>query len=118
MDRLSKYAHCIPVAHPYIASKIAQVFNVNVFKLHGMPNSIVSDRDPMLTSLFSKEMHLNSVQPISRRMDIVKLSTNASGTICDISRVLNLENGLNGYLWHNGGKTQIYILPQKSHILN
>ena len=40
VDRLTKYAHFIPVKHPYTASTIAQAFLDNVVKLHGLPNSI------------------------------------------------------------------------------
>ncbi|RVW13442.1 Transposon Tf2-2 polyprotein [Vitis vinifera] len=56
VDRLSKYAHFIPISHPYTASKIAQVFLANIFKLHGLPNSTVTDRDPTFTSTFWKEL--------------------------------------------------------------
>jgi len=56
VDRLSKYAHFISVTHPYTTTKIAQIFIANIFKLHGMPTSIVSDRDPVFTSLFWKEL--------------------------------------------------------------
>jgi hypothetical protein len=56
VDRLSKYAHFIPISHPYTASKIAQVFLANIFKLHGLPNSIVTDRNPTFTSTFWKEL--------------------------------------------------------------
>jgi hypothetical protein len=56
VDKLSKYAHFILVVHPYTATKIAQIFIANIFKLHGMPSFIVSDRDPLFTSLFWKEL--------------------------------------------------------------
>lgn len=55
VDRLSKYAHFLAIAHPDSASMIAQMFVDHIFKLHGMPNSIVSDRDPVFMSKFWKE---------------------------------------------------------------
>ena len=52
VDRFSKYVHFIPLAHPYTASMVAALYMQFVFKLHGMPSSIVSDRDPIFTSHF------------------------------------------------------------------
>ena len=56
VDRFTKYVHFIPLAHPYTAAKVAQVFMQYVFKLHGMPSTIVSDRDPVFTSKFWSEL--------------------------------------------------------------
>jgi len=52
MDRLTKFVHFIPLSHPYMAAKVANLYLQHVFKLHGMPALIVSDRDPVLTSHF------------------------------------------------------------------
>jgi len=56
VDYFSKYAHFIPLAHPYSAELVAQAFYSEIVRLHGVPQSIVSDRDPVFTSLFWKEL--------------------------------------------------------------
>jgi len=56
VDRLTKFAHFVAVKHPYTASTIAQLFMDNIVKLHGLPNSIVSDRDTIFVSAFWKEL--------------------------------------------------------------
>jgi transposase InsO family protein len=50
VDRLTKSAHFITMAHPYSAQSVAQAFVDNVIKLHGPPISIVTDRDRIFTS--------------------------------------------------------------------
>ena len=45
VDRFTKYVQFISLSHPYTASKVAVLFLQHVFKLHGLPSSIVSDRD-------------------------------------------------------------------------
>jgi hypothetical protein len=50
VDRLSKYAHFIALGHPYTATTIAVAFYEQIVRLHGIPASIVSDRDPVFTS--------------------------------------------------------------------
>jgi hypothetical protein len=49
---LSKYAHLFSLKHSFTTSIEAQIFLDNIFKLHGMPHSIVSDYDPNFTSNF------------------------------------------------------------------
>ena len=56
VDRFSKYAHFLPLAHPYTAPQVAVVFMNNVFKLHGLPQAIVSDRDKIFTNNLWKEL--------------------------------------------------------------
>lgn len=47
VDRLSKFGHFIPTSHPYFGQQIAKEFFKNIFKMYGLPKSIVSDRDPI-----------------------------------------------------------------------
>lgn len=52
VDRLSKNKHFHAIAHPYTALMVAQLFLDNVYKLHGLPNSIVSNGDTLFVSKF------------------------------------------------------------------
>jgi hypothetical protein len=56
VDFLSKYAHFCALQHPFTTSMVAQIFMDQVFKLHVMPHSIVSNRDPTFTSNFLQEL--------------------------------------------------------------
>lgn len=56
VDRFTRYAHFIPLKHPYTAKSVAQVIFDNVVKLHGLPKSIVSDRDKVFASVFWQEL--------------------------------------------------------------
>lgn len=68
VDRFTKYSHFIPLSHPYKAQDIVQLYFDHVFKLHGLPKVIVTDRDPIFTSVvwqamfkkLSVDLHLSS----------------------------------------------------------
>nr|GEW79336.1 transposon Ty3-G Gag-Pol polyprotein [Tanacetum cinerariifolium] len=64
VDRLSKYAHFVPLRHPFTATTIAREFVSNIVRLHGIPSTVVSgttnvqavdeylrDRDELLKQL-------------------------------------------------------------------
>jgi hypothetical protein len=50
IDRFTKYAHVVPLRHPYSAPVVARMFVDTIVKLHGMPKTITSDRDVIFTS--------------------------------------------------------------------
>ncbi|KAG1928308.1 retrotransposable element [Pimephales promelas] len=55
VDRFSKSAHFIPLPKLPSAKETAQIMVNHVFKLHGLPSDVVSDRGPQFASLFWKE---------------------------------------------------------------
>jgi hypothetical protein len=56
VELFSKYAHFIGLRHPFTAASIAKVFFQTVYKLHGMPSALISDRDKIFTSTLWKEL--------------------------------------------------------------
>ncbi|MCO5588821.1 hypothetical protein L7F22_042781 [Adiantum nelumboides] len=59
VDRFSKQAHFIPIKKTIKAHQMATLFISQIFKYHGLPSSIVSDRDPRMTSNFWKGLFEN-----------------------------------------------------------
>jgi hypothetical protein len=49
VDRFSKYAHFIPLGHPYTVASVARAFFDSIVRPHRFSSSIVSDRDPVFT---------------------------------------------------------------------
>jgi hypothetical protein len=63
VDRLSKYIHLAPLPRTYTAPVVARAYQDYVGKLHGMPRTIISDRDSIFLSQFWKEyMKMAGVQ--------------------------------------------------------
>jgi hypothetical protein len=56
VDKFSKFAHFIPLLHPFTVVTIAKTFLDNIYKLHGMPSHIISNRDRIYTSTFWREL--------------------------------------------------------------
>ncbi|XP_073061796.1 uncharacterized protein [Primulina eburnea] len=57
VDRLTKSAHFLPVKTTYSMNQYAEDYIAEIVRLHGVPVSIVSDRDPRFTSEFWKSLH-------------------------------------------------------------
>lgn len=56
VDRLTKGAHFIPLVSPMTAPTVAHAFSKNMIKHHGVPCSIISDRDRIFLNTFWKEI--------------------------------------------------------------
>jgi transposase InsO family protein len=68
VNRFTKYSHFIALSHPYTTKDEVDIYMNHVFKLHGLPKVIFTDRDPIFASsiwesLFKSlkvELHLSS----------------------------------------------------------
>jgi hypothetical protein len=56
MDRLTKAAHFIPIKVKYSLEKLTKLYLQKIVRLHRVPESIVSDRDPRFTSRFWRSL--------------------------------------------------------------
>src|SRR5215468_4063503 len=56
VDRLTKSAHFLPVRMDFSLDKLAELYVKEIIRLHGVPISIISDRDPRFTSRFWKSL--------------------------------------------------------------
>ena len=54
VDRLTKSTHFIPIREKFSPHNLAEFFMNHIVSLHGVPVSIISDRDPRFTSRFWK----------------------------------------------------------------
>ena len=57
IDLLTAMVHLVPTRQTYKATDMAEVIFDTVYKLHGLPERIISDRDSLFTSHFWKKLH-------------------------------------------------------------
>ncbi|KAD2392916.1 hypothetical protein E3N88_39893 [Mikania micrantha] len=57
VDRLTKSAHFLPIRETYTSEKLSELFVKEIITRHGVPVSIVSDRDTRFVSRFWKQFH-------------------------------------------------------------
>ena len=56
VDKMTKFSHFITLAHPFNATEVARKLMDSVFKLHGLPRTVVSNRDKIFTNQFWKTL--------------------------------------------------------------
>ncbi len=56
VDKLTKMVHIIPTTTTCTAVTVAELYRDHVFKLHGIPLKVISDRDLRFTSAFITEL--------------------------------------------------------------
>jgi len=69
VDRLTKMVHFIPTTEKMLAEESARLFRDNVWKLHSLPESIISDRGPQFAAGLIRE--LNEMLGIKSKLSMV-----------------------------------------------
>lgn len=68
IDKFTKYGHFIPLAHTYTTLQVAQLYLDNIYRLYGLPQVLISERDKIFTSnvwqslfkLTDTQLHMSS----------------------------------------------------------
>jgi len=56
-NRFSKMSHFVAMTEKTTAEGLAKLFRDNVWKLHGLPESVISDRGPQFAAGLTKELN-------------------------------------------------------------
>ena len=56
VDRIAKFGHLFVFTTTFIAVQVVELLFKEVFRLHGLPKSIVSDNDNIFFSAFWQEL--------------------------------------------------------------
>nr|GFC54275.1 putative nucleotidyltransferase, ribonuclease H [Tanacetum cinerariifolium] len=72
-------AHFLPIRKDYSVSRLAEIFQQEIVRLHGTPSAIVSDRDPRFASRFWKGSRLAEIF----QQEIVRLPGTPSAIVSD-----------------------------------
>ncbi|KAG8489111.1 hypothetical protein CXB51_017135 [Gossypium anomalum] len=104
VDRLTKSAHFIPVRTDYSLQRLAKLYVAEIVRLHGVPVSIISDRDPRFTSRFWRKLH----EALGTRLDFsTAFHPQTDGQSERIIQVL--EDMLRGCVIEFGGSWEDYL---------
>ena len=56
-DWLSRITHFVATTEGTLAEGLVRLFQDNVWKLHGLPESVISDRGPQFAAELTKELN-------------------------------------------------------------
>ncbi|RDX85803.1 hypothetical protein CR513_32951, partial [Mucuna pruriens] len=105
VDKLTKFAHFIPINVRYSLDKLTSLYISEIVSLHGVPSSIVSARDPRITFRFWGSLHqalgtkLNLSSTFHPQMDVlqwhlIKPSTTKGVRLCCVGKSLVVGPGV------------------------
>lgn len=102
-DKFSKFAHFVPLRHPFTAESVAKLFLDHVYRLHGLPLSIITDRDRIFASKFWQSLF--RLAGVELKMSTDKLKGLISAEKCIYTALLMLARtiGLTGWQQRSSG---------------
>nr|GEX17311.1 transposon Ty3-I Gag-Pol polyprotein [Tanacetum cinerariifolium] len=107
VDRLTKWAHFLPIRKDYSVSRLAEIFQQEIVRLHGTPSAIVSDRDPRFASRFWKGLQkawgtrLKFNTAFHPQTDGQNVSASRASSVLDLSDLSRFSIELvRGYKYH------------------
>ena len=116
VDKFSKYSHFIKLRHPFSALQVAKLYMEHVYKLHGMPIAIVSDRHKVFTNTLWKELFKLSGTQLCMSTTYHPQSDGQTERVNQCIEAylrcfVHPVNGHSGSIWLNFGTTLVTI-PQ------
>jgi len=106
VDRLTKMVHFIPTTEKMSAEGLARLFRDNVWKLHGLPESIISDRGPQFAAGLMRE--LNEMLGIKSKLSTA-FHPQTDGQMERVNQELELPSTIKIHLVVNVSRIRRYI---------
>ncbi|POM59934.1 Pol protein, partial [Phytophthora palmivora] len=106
--RLSKMVHLAPVRDKVTGKQAAQLFLDSVFRYHGLPETIISDRDPRFTGAFWDTLFQLLGTKLTMSTADLSASTACSKILFAVSLSM-VEFALNNAVHASTGFTQFYL---------
>lgn len=78
VDMFSKFSHFVALKHQFTALSVTKLLMTNIYRLHGMPKALVSDRDKIFTNVWR---HIFDVLQMLHQQSGLTISTSPSSSI-------------------------------------
>ena len=89
-NRLSKITHFVATTERTLVEELARLFRNNIWKLHRLPESVVSDREPQFTAELTKELN---------KMLGIKMRLSTAFHLQTDGQIEQMNQELEQYLW-------------------
>src|SRR3979490_786595 len=111
VDSVSKRAHFLPTNTTITALGAARLYLAHVWKLHGLPKQVVSNRGPQFISEFTRELYrLLGIQLVAMMAYHPQGDGQTKHVNQELEQYLRLF-GMTSYHWLSSSTTITYIRP-------